>query len=440
MIDVNKLSMMRNINTNIIHTSLPLVISILSYPLFAAVSLSIVANWFSTKISYFIIGQAIVTIYIRFCENILSGTRILTAQNIQSSLSERQDILNTSWNTSILLSIIGLSGASIFWLFTHLLINNSYLVNLSNAVMCLAVGFPGIFIYNTCAFYLHAHKKTHILPMVSWIANILGAMLMYYYAKSPNASFLVCLLLFSLSRWVLSILGCYIIPPLWRGAKFYHLNLKINKMIELTKFGVSHAINSLFFTGSYFLFSLLLELKTSNDLPKFQVQLCLLGIFSVINSAVINSGCIIYSQEDKLNFPARSKLIFDNFIINVIAGTLLLMILALFKQPILSWMGSSEISIPLFEATYILFVGIYFFDMLQMLFMQIMTYNNDYLLPPLMRIAIFSITALPIAFVTVFLFEQGLKGLLSSILFGTLISSLFIFNRFKRFYKKNSTS
>ena len=299
-ITLQKLPIIKNLNKNIIQTSYPLIISILSYPLFAAVSLSIISIYFSSNISNFILSQALVTIYIRFAENLLSGTRVLTAQSIQQSIEKRREIFKVSCSIGSYLSFIAFLAAILFCLISYFCLENAFIKELSCTIFFITIGLPGIFLYNSCALYMHAHKKTNLLPVVSWVANIIGAVLMFLYANSANATFLSCLLLASLSRWVLALLAYLIIPKDWKEVQFLKLVLNYRKMLEITKLGFSHAINSLFFTGSYFLFSMFLEMTARDELPIFQIQLSLLGIFSVINSALISSGCIIFSQIDKL--------------------------------------------------------------------------------------------------------------------------------------------
>jgi Na+-driven multidrug efflux pump len=194
---------------------------------------------------------------------------------------------------------------------------------------------------------------------------------------------------------------------------------------------MSNTASNLLFTGSYLIFVLLIERYSNELLSIFQIQLNLLNIMAVINSAIISSGCIIMASVH-LNDNASRYLIFkQNAYLNMFIIFCLLCLIYINQEWLIALMGAKIESLLHFKHTFLLLSFIYLIDQIRSLFIQTMIYMNDYIMPPLMRIILFSFVSISIALYLVTIKDYKLVGILLSISIGTLISSFYILMRWK---------
>jgi Na+-driven multidrug efflux pump len=422
------------ISKEILRNSIPLIINILSYPLSAIFTLSILAKYFPEKCSLFIIATAIINIVTKFYESLLSGTRVLAAIKINDDINIRKAIFNNAIIISFSLSIILLSLVFVSYrtlVFFHF---SDYYIELAKTVGCLAVGVPGSLLYSSCMLYLHAHKETRLLPILSWLTNIISIVFLIMSCETPSmSSFYTILVGFSLIKILFGILNFVMVPSYLKKRPniLFLKNFKFKNGMELMKFGVSHAFCNLLFTGSYLIFSLLLKSTAEPSLHVFQMQINLLNIMSVINMAITSSGCVNYSYINNKQ-PQLKKINFEqNLILNLSALIIMLSIIFILRASIVTGMGGIKNSIFLFDQTFYLFVAIYTADLVQTVLLQTMTYSKDYILPPIIKIICFCSISIPLAAILTIVYKLGLIGILISILSGSVCATLFILFRFK---------
>ncbi|TGW14580.1 hypothetical protein EIL50_04675 [bacterium NHP-B] len=420
------------ITKDILKTALPLVLSIVSYPLFTIVFLAIINRYFSSDLSPFIVAQSFLVMGVRFSENLLSGTRVLTARLIGQTPKRNENILKASWVIAFCLSFFLCVFAILFWIVSLVLLDNAFCKKLAPIIFFLALGLPGSFFYSACAYYLHAHKKTQTLPFVSWISNTIGVSLMYCYGSNGGSSFEVCLLLAALSRTILGIFAYLAVLRYLKEGAFLKRFPCIQDILDVLKPGVSYALKGLLFTGNYFLFTLFIERFATHTLATFQFQMNVLNILTVINVSLASSGCILLTHVPLKNVILRYKIFTQNFLVSGFVFVVLWSGIFLLQQEVIVLMGQNAVSLVLFRQTFFILSALHALDLCQTILVQVMTYNNDYFIPPLLRIGVFSVLAIPLAWLSLSYAQMSLKGLLLSILSATFLSNLTIIKRFAR--------
>ncbi|RYE15373.1 MAG: hypothetical protein EOP34_03490 [Rickettsiales bacterium] len=423
-----------SISKEILSTSIPLIFNVLSHPLYAMALLSIILANFPKENSNFILGAAIINVFIKFCESLLSGTRVLTSTNRNQDHIQK-NILSNSITMGFLLSFILITISILFFLITISFDTCDHYKNLSKIILFISLGVPGNFLYSSSIYYLHAHKQTRNLPTLSWTINSLSIITLMLLLKVFSLSFYQTLLVISLTRLVLGVCSFFIIPSsLKYDIKVIFRSSKFLEYISIARLGISHAIHNLLFMGAYLLFTILLEMRDASSLAIFQIQINLLNIMSVVNMSIISSGCINFSQINNNSLGAKRISFEQNLFINFIVITIMLSSIFVFQKNILLFMSKGKADFDLFNKTFFLFCGIYIIDQIQSIFIQTMTYSNDYLVPPMIRIIYFCVVSIPSALLIQYTHMLHLEGILLSILTGSISSLFIILIRFRSRY------
>ena len=429
-IEVRKLRY--SITQNIIKIAYPLILSLFSYPFFAAVILALVLRFFPSESSIFVFAMALYQVFLKTFEALLSGTRVLITYEIHAPSLIRKDILAQAIISLFLMSLVTLSFLSITFytlLFFHIGIFSSHIAYI---FLLVFLGLPGTLLYSVCSYYAHAHKKTQGLPFISWFSNVAGAFGILAAALS-GFSFYTALFILFLSRYMLGVLAFAMIDPDLRPSileiskKFNISNISI--VYKIFNIGIPQAIYSLLFTGSFFVFALIIEVRQPGELSTFQIEINILNLMAVSNMALISSGCVMMNHVTKNQDKIKNLIFQQNMMINLGVMLFLSVVVWIIHVHLILLLGGSPQSVFLFEKTYALLVFIYGIDQIQTLLIQTMIYSKDQFYPPFLSILSFAGIAIPMAFF--YNTSLGLTGVLVAILLGTLFSSCVIFMRFR---------
>lgn len=416
-----------SISQAILKTSIPLILSTLSYPLFSFLSFFIINIYFPNDIHNYILAQSILIIFIRGSESLLSGTRVLSAQNITAEKKEKSKILHFSIASSIWLATLGVAFVLIIKFISSFgFINETF----STTLVILSIGLYGHFLFNSTCYYAHGNQSTLFIPIASWFSNAFGLIIMLISAHYFKSSYLCIIFLYTLSRCILGFLAYSLIPASLKTPFVWTSLLRFDKIFESTKIGLSYFIYSLVITGTYFIFTLSLKYYAPNDLINYQTLMNILNILSTINVPIASSGAIILVNYKNDITPIRTKILNTTISLNMCVTMFVIFIFYVLSETNLFFLGQKYLNIDFLTISSLFCLLIYFFELFQIIMTQTMTYHKDYLFPPIVRGLIFSTISLSIF--QLFLLNKGQIGVLCAILTGTLTSFTWILIRFKK--------
>lgn len=412
--------------------ALPIVFTSISFPIFANINIALFRYFSIEELASYGIALSFQQSWIKICEGLLVGTRILVSKNLSKNNKEKS--LSTLSNALILSIILSIIGFYIFLFGESILakVGVSYEIAKRSGeyLSILKWSLLPLFFYITFSYYLEGCKKPLYITYSTWISNILSVFLLFFlihWAEYKNSNLIpISLSISRISMFLIIVFLC-------KGEILYLLKnfkWKFSAFIYLIKVGISSGVMCGSQTASSFMLNLMVSKLGDLAFSAYQIQSHISSLFSLVNSAFASASGILVTYLDYKHDRRSIKNTIFSFLLLISLLNAIFIVFYIYCLDIILIIYSKDIYInDIVKSCALLLMILIYAEAIQSLFISILCHLGDPYVSPLIK-TFFSWFAVFLAYIAIYEFSlNNLLYIFYISLISTFIPLFFFANR-----------